>query len=187
MTAMNAAIESSLNSIYAINEKVTKLQDEARAERQTAVEPFLEALALSGQVSLIVIRGWTPGFNDGEPCNHSTDVYVNIGEITAEEIHEYGDFDFELPDELVDNLKQERVYNAEKRCYEEDADALAHNIALCREHGHEFQTPSKDVMAAIDTLLVETADEEFGTDYYVVYQLKDGKFERSSGEYDCGY
>ena len=46
--------------------------------RRELTNPFLIALAASNQVTLITIRGWTPAFNDGEPCVHVQDVLVNV-------------------------------------------------------------------------------------------------------------
>lgn len=45
MTTLNAAVDSSLKTIRGINENIAKLQEEAKAARKAAVEPFLEALA----------------------------------------------------------------------------------------------------------------------------------------------
>ena len=68
MTAINGLVGSTLADILAINTDVEALLASAAEKRKATVQPFLEALAASGEVSIIVIRGYTPGFNDGEPC-----------------------------------------------------------------------------------------------------------------------
>ncbi|MGV1754758.1 hypothetical protein [Agrobacterium sp. CG674] len=168
MTAINTAVAGSLASILAINENITKLQEEAKAAREAALEPFLAALAESGEVSLIVVYGSTPGFNDGEPCTHSYDYFVNVEQARDEDCFDRG-FDLDDLEELLTD---------EDGCITEESTKAA---------GHVYGAPSKEIKTAIGQLIVETVDEEEGTDYYVTYVLKDGKFEKNSGEYDCGY
>lgn len=71
----------------------TKLQEsiEAISEAQVAYEkavtdamaPGLQYIADNYGKSLgsITILGWTPGFNDGEPCEHTTDVMYGYNEL----------------------------------------------------------------------------------------------------------
>lgn len=186
MTQLNSVVQSSLAGIIGINENIARLQEEAKTARKAAIEPFLAALAASGEVSLIVVRGSTPGFNDGEPCEHSADMFVNIKSAKEEELDE-GDLGFELPEELAEGIKQEQTWNRETRSHVVDATALADNIALCREHGHVYAEPSADIMKALTAVIFDTAEEENDTNYFVTYVLKDGKFEVNTGEYDCGY
>lgn len=185
MTGLNSTVATSIAALTTIGEGIKRLQEEAKAARQNALQPFLEALAASGQVSMIVIRGSTPGFNDGEPCTHSADIFVNMGEIIRDEVCD--SIGLELPDELVDGIQWEKNWSHEKREYEIDQARLESNRELCREHGHVYDDPSPEIAGAINALIFETAEEENGTDYYVAYVLKDGKFEMTSGEYDCGY
>lgn len=186
MTQLNSVVQSSLAGILGINENIARLQAEAKVARKAAIEPFLEALAASGEVSLIVVRGSTPGFNDGEPCEHSADMFVNVKSAKEEDLHD-GDLGFELPEELIEGLADEVSY--EKPSYKRviNEGALAANVALCKEHGHVYAEPSAEVMKALRAVIFDTAEEENGTNYYVSYVLKDGKFEVDTGHYDCGY
>ena len=186
MTAINSLVGSTLADILAINTEVEALLASAKTKRQAAVQPFLDALAASGEVSIIAIRGYTPGFNDGEPCTHSAEFYVNVKAIIGDEVLESLGDGLELGD-WTEDIEAEEGWDTgyKKRVF--DQAKLDANIQLCKDHGHVYLEPSRDVMSAIDTLLFTNAEEEFGTDYYVVYILKDGKFERTDGEYSAGY
>lgn len=188
MTTLSATVASSLQNIRDIGENIARLQEEAKQARQAAIEPFLQALADSGEVSLIVVYGYTPGFNDGEPCTHSGDFFVNIQQAKDDDCFDRGIDALEGDDfEWIEELQKESSYNYTTRSYDINSGALAHNEKLCAEHGHVYKAPSDDIIKAISDVIFETCEEENGTDYYVVYALKDGKFERHTGQYECGY
>lgn len=186
MTALNAAIAASLANIGTINENIARLRDEASAARKAAIEPFLEALAASGEVSLIAIWGYTPGFNDGEPCEHSADFVVNIEQAQNNDAFDMGiglDDDFEWAGEL----RRVSSWDSSARDYKDNPGAFEHNVKLCAENGHVYKKPSDEILKAISNVIFDTVEEEEGTDYYVAYILKGGKFERVEGEYYCGH
>jgi hypothetical protein len=187
MTAITEIATASMSEVSRIGAEIVALQEEAKRKRQEAMKPFLEALAASGAVSIIVIKGYTPGFNDGEPCEHSADFYVNVEQIMDNDLHEDGDLGFELPEEILDGIQTDDAWNSTTRTYEEIPEAAEHNRALCRAHGHVYSPPGEEVMKAISALIFETAEEDYNTDYYITYVLKDGKFEVTNGDYDCGY
>lgn len=165
---------------------IAKLREEAKAARKAAVEPFLEALAASGEVSLITIYGWTPAFNDGEPCEHCSDMFVNIEAAWREEVHNRDvGIEDNIPSELFEGLRPDRSYR--DGVWATDESAEAHNEALCKKHGHIWNSPSNAIIEAISDVLFDTAEEQNGTDYFVTYILKDGKFDVYEGHYDCGY
>lgn len=173
MSELNETIKNSVKDIAAINANIEKLKEEAKEARQAAMQPFLQALAESGAVSAIIVRGYTPGFNDGEPCEHSASMFVNFREFVEDDLADRLDeFGLELNDELVDGLN----YGQHEA-----------NAALCAEHGYIYERPSAEILKAIQEIIFDTAEEENETDYYVSYLLKDGKFEVSQGDYSCGY
>jgi hypothetical protein len=88
MTAINTLVGSTLADILAINTEVETLLASATEKRKAAVQPFLDALAASGEVSIIVIRGYTLGFNDGEPCTHSAESYMNVKSVLGDDVLE---------------------------------------------------------------------------------------------------
>lgn len=190
MTDINHMVGAGLTEIYAIDQKVQALLEEAKTLRQQAMQPFLDALAASGEVSLIIIRGYTPGFNDGEPCEHSADFNVNFRQVTDEEWigpDSSDDFGVEVDDEFWEGWRQERTYDATLGRYVDDTGAVTANRKLCASIGHVYDAPKKEILDAIRTLIFDTVEAEQDTNYYVTFILKNGKFEREDGEYDCGY
>lgn len=167
-------VKEVLINLKKIGNEVVELQRQAKEARKAALEPFLDALAASGQVSIITVRGSTPGFNDGEPCEHSADVWVNIKNHAYDEVDESGNLE-DVFEELVGSIY--RLTEAEE----------AENVAICAKHGHVFGLPDDEIMQAIHAVIFDSIEEDFGTDYYVTFTLKDGKFVREEGDYDCGY
>ena len=179
-------IQDTLNNLKAIGDEVKALQAKAKKARTEAMEPFLQALADSGKVSLIVIRGYTPGFNDGEPCEHSSDFYVNIEEIANEEILGYGFEGLPFDTEWLEDIPSTKKYVA-GRGYEPIVEGLMEAEKICAEHGHIWYTPDEEIISAISSVIYETIEEDFGTDYWVIFTLENGKMVRYEGHYDCGH
>lgn len=44
---------------------------------ESAFEPTMLGILSNPDINRIIVLGWTPGFNDGEPCEHSTQSYLN--------------------------------------------------------------------------------------------------------------
>jgi hypothetical protein len=185
LTELTAVATKTLEDILAINKNIEALQKQASDARQAAFEPFLAELAKSGQVSHIVIRGYTPGFNDGEPCEHSADYWVNVRAIVGDDMHEDDAYGFSLPEEVLEGLQDERSWDGGR--YVDHPGAVEHNTKLCAEHGLVYGQPSGEIMSAIGTVIFDTIEEENETDYFVSFVLVDGKFERFDGDYECGY
>lgn len=169
-----------INELKAINDEVVSLQVKADDKRKAAYQPFLDALAASGEVSLILIYGYTPGFNDGEPCEHSYNYVINIADALSADFFEDGSFEGVNLDgfEWVDELES---------CWPKLPTTDDKNTTICAEHGHIYNRASEEIAAAIGNVIVDTHEATEGTDYWVVYVLKDGKFEMQTGHYDCGY
>jgi hypothetical protein len=51
------------------------------------------------KIGSITILGWTPGFNDGEPCEHTTEYFINFNELNDHEI-----------ENLVENMLDSELY-----------------------------------------------------------------------------
>lgn len=175
-------IEQTLSNLRTIGAQVADLQRQAKEARKAALEPFLAELAKSGQVSIITIRGYTPGFNDGEPCEHGADFWVNIEQHWGDEVDMTSDLE-DVFYELVDY----KNWNRETRQYDVSEKGLRINNEICERHGHVFDTPSAEIIKAIEAVIYDSIEEDYGTNYYVTFILKDGKFVREEGDYDCGY
>lgn len=166
-------IAETLINLRTIGAEVAELQRKAKEARKAALEPFLDELAKSGTVSIITVRGYTPSFNDGEPCEHSADFWVNIKSHAYNEVDMTGDLE-EVFDELVGSWRPSE-------------DEIKTNRELCAAKGHVYDEPSKEITDAIQAVIYDSIEEDYGTNYYVSFVLKDGKFERHEGEYDAGY
>jgi hypothetical protein len=188
MTELNAVVGASLAGILSINKDIEALVQEAKSRRQTAMDPFLDALAASGEVSAIVVRGYTPGFNDGEPCEHSADIWVNLEQMYGDDLLDSSeDYGMGLEDDAASGFQRDSKYDRDLGRYVDLPGAKEANVALAAKLGHVWSPPSEEILAAIRTLIFTTIEEEEDTNYWVSYILTDGKLVRHSGEYDCGY
>jgi len=179
---LGPVVSETIANLQKIALEFNRVMEEMALERRNAVVPVLKALGEAGLVSLIYIRGWTPAFNDGEPCIHTTDIRVNIAGL-----EELACYPTELPSELIEGIKKTLHWNSDTGTLFQSSSAIEHNIELCRKHGHVYEEPDGPVIELLADLLIPIADEEHGTNYYVLYLYKDGEWEVHSGSYDCGY
>lgn len=161
-----------MDIISQIRAHVAEAAAAAALAMHNARMPLLEAIAESGEVGIFVYRGYTPGFNDGEPCEHSFDWYVNLKEIQYDETLNYG---FEgLPEEisaLAEMLEEQEYLSLEE---------ISERLQL------PINKPSDEIYQGC-TLLADLLDEEHNTNEWHIYLFRDGKFVEFTGEYDCGY
>jgi len=165
-----------------------------------AVSPVLDAIAATGEADMIYIYGYTPGFNDGDPCEHGATVLVNLEEVFYEEKteeyflkNEFGMESEEIAELLegLDNIPYVSRYSdgvTDEDIAEHAAKKKVFHDALSKEIGIRWDKPTDaDITTAIETIVVPALDREFGTNYQVLYRLKDGKFVRTHSEYECGW
>lgn len=169
-----------IEEINSIGADIARLTEEAKRKRFDALIPALDAITASGEVSVIVIRGYTPGFNDGEPCKHSADAFVNIME-AIKFLDEVGEFEG-IPKKMADSLVD--ILDASYAC---DPAKVEENEKICREYGHIYKAPSDSIQSIIYNIIFPVVEDENDTDYYVLYLFKDGAWSIKKGEYDCGY
>ena len=175
-------LEKTLNDLRNIAAEGQELQRTAKEARKAALQPFLDELAKSGTVSIITLRGYTPGFNDGEPCEHSADFWVNVAQHWGDDVdetHELG--------KIFEKLQNTYEWDRENRRRVDLPEAIEANRKLCAEHGHVYDAPSSEIVGAIEAVIFNSIEEDYSTNYYVTFMLKDGKFVRDEGDYDCGY
>lgn len=187
----------------AIQTAIKDVQEKEAALLKTlsdAVVPVFEAIAATGEVDIIYVYGYTPGFNDGDPCEHSTTVLTNLGEIFGEEKQEeyFLSEEFDLEDDEVgelleglDNVPYVSRYTdgvTDEQIAQYEADKKVFHDELSKALGVRWESPADaDISKALETIVVPSLDREFGTNYQVLYRLKDGQFVRTDDEYECGW
>ena len=165
---MNNILQETINTLASIKQQVEAQLAQASALRAAAFEPLLQWVASTGQVSVITLRGYTPSFNDGDPCEHSSDCYINIKQHLENEI--------EIPDFGED--------------YSRIVDAYFDSVyvaPLCKQLGLCYKSPDQAIVEAILEVIYPAIEEQYGTNYCVQFILKDGKFERTDREYYVDY
>ncbi len=145
-------------SIRLIKEAKIKYEQEIK----DAIDPGLKYIAetYGDELGVITILGWTPGFNDGEPCEHTTEHLYGYGALAN-----YG------LEYLVEDWF-EGVENAEDKIEE-----------LLEK---EVNTP-KEVLEFVWNALENWADRKYETNYRVHFIFENGTYRIEEDEYDCGY
>jgi hypothetical protein len=126
---------------------------------QDAFQPGLQYIAenYGNDIDIITIIGYTPGFNDGEPCEHSSDYmfgYSDLENYGGEYLME--DW-FEDQEELIEKLLEKEV-----------------------------KVPA-EVKTFVATALDEYFEKKLGTNYRVHIIFENGTYRIEEDEYDCGY
>src|SRR5690242_19927821 len=82
-----------MNKVETILEKQKELKEFVKKEGQAAVKEMLESFFTENpEITAVRWRGYTPGFNDGEPCTFS--VYfdgVSFDENVLDKLDDVGD------------------------------------------------------------------------------------------------
>lgn len=177
------ALTTAIADLNTQAEQAIAAVDKAREE---ASKKLLDHLAATGTVSIILIRGMTPSFNDGEPCTHSYDFWVNIEGIQeSETIEECSDNPEEFA--FLADLKADSYYDRQTMSSHEVLGARAHNREMSAANGHVYDCPPDEVMQAIGDIIAPAVDKAEGTDYWVSFILRDGVFVREDGTYQSDY
>ena len=164
-----------------------------------SVTPVLDVIAKMGTVGVIYVYGYTPGFNDGEPCEHTTNHLLGLQEVGDEERMEYflsvvgkAAEDSDALSEL-ESLEYKSKWKGDPQ--EEIDQYYADKARLYNAFASELGVPTTTVTGddaravnkAVSTVIIPALDREFGTNYQVAYLFKDGQVVRVDDEYDCGY
>lgn len=118
----------------------------------------------------VFIQGYTPSFNDGEPCEHSSHYSLCIGfkESTYREGYKY----FKLDDcEASENEDVAELLE----CNFDDFTSINSHL----EGNEDFL---EDV-----GILMKIVDETYNTDFEVKLKFKDGIITLENNDYYCGY
>lgn len=154
-------------------EIIAKREEFAEYKKNTYTEKnlklILEEMFTKYKLDILVFRGYTPGFNDGDPCEHSTDWFDDEEMFYYIDGAEDGDFD-----DYEDHSYKFDFANLEK--VNEYVNAMSYGT----EERNEFNT--------YGSVIVDIMDELQGTDYkYIIYVNKEDQIIIEHEEYYCGY
>lgn len=142
---------NAVDKLEYLEKKVNELLDKG-------IEQFLEPY-IEGEPLYIYIQGWTPDFNDGEPCLHSVD-WCEGKEIVEYEHHEANPSIFE-------GITAEELENSREV------------ISVDDQHFSNYRK-------AIDAV-IKYCDYKYETNYHCLIICKDNNLTMIKEEYDCGY
>ena len=137
-------------------------------------------------VNLILMYGYTPGFNDGEPCTHSQSTVVDA----------YGFYSEETASVFLGASKydDEEMYEEEKKAFEEKYGVTWPSEGYHRwdfRDGEKTPTPEQEQQIRAHDLLSNMGDV-FQSQYYTNWKLVIARtgtdtFKLDKDGYDCGW
>ena len=165
-------------------EAVKTLEEEQAKLREKESELFDSCLTqlfkdVPGLKSFELI-GYTPGFNDGDPCSHSHYVLVSI-------------------DDYYDHGREEYLYDILSEKYDEEViEALPRDKYDCYDYtklpGIEEMFPSGEIASSVhkmfDDVFYEEIQRRWYTDFQVTFTRDDSDpkgYTTVKEYYDCGY
>lgn len=158
-------IDSNGNDIKSLLKQYEQVNKELNKQIEENGETFIQSLfqEIFDQhegLNFVLIRGYTPGFNDGEPCTHSQNTFVG-----ANDYGSYLDFeDYELYEEFG---------------VEDEDEPSKHINSAC--------TTLKEAKAQIEAY-DEIIERVFVTNFELkITKGEDGKVKVVEDEYWCGY
>lgn len=118
----------------------------------------------------IIIKGYTPSFNDGDACSHRSAVYYNkrydFAEIAEEQVYGLAEF-LNAPEEFVE---EEELYNWEE----------INNV-------NTYNDSDEGKVSKLANLLEEVIEKIHHTDYIVFIDLTKDEPTITHEDYDCGF
>lgn len=112
-------------------------------------------------LNFVMIRGWTPAFNDGEPCTHSQETFV--GRVSWGSYQDFSDY------ELYDEFEVE---------FDEDDNVIKHANSDCKTLNQVYEQ-----LEAYSEII----ERVFDTNFEIQAKLVNGKVVVTEDEYGCGY
>lgn len=173
-----------MTTIESLTKKYSLKEDYSKEVDEILTTIFSEAK----DVDLILMRGYTPGFNDGDPCTHRTSVAVQ--ELDDEELHyNFGVYEYSEKEQTPEEF-EEGVGDFFKNLRDK------HSIRLPTTSFYEWylgkcKTREKKEMWLVKHLL-ETAsrifEREWGTDWQaIIWRTGKDTYKVKREAYDCGY
>lgn len=136
------------------------------------------AFAVNADIKAILINGYTPGFNDGDPCTHT-----QYSVIEADELKDHVTDSQEMMAFLL-GFESEEAMDLEMEEKGLDLDEVIENLDL----GDFPYEVSREVNSHLDGV-EDVLHEVMGTDWQILaVRLEDGTIKTMTNEYyDCGY
>lgn len=166
---------TNLETFIQLQSEVTRTTNELYAflrdkKKDLILDIAKELKAIPG-MNKIIIKGYTPGFNDGDACTHSSEVYYNkrydFGEIAEYGIYGLAEF-LGAPEEFVD--EEDELYNWDE-------------INNVNTYDDADEGKVKQFISLLDDLIEKT----YYTDYIVYIDLTTDEPTITHEDYDCGY
>lgn len=146
-------------------EAFEKAREELQAEEDRLFDSVVEEIIRKNDnVKLLICTGYTPGFNDGEPCEHSQSWDINYLE----------DFYEDDEEEWYDQLEGIGF----------PLDKVG-GVILNKLPEIPWQEANKIIKPIYS--VEDSLTRKHGTDFRVYFFMKDGKLTRVHEDYDCGY
>lgn len=136
------------------------------------------AFAVNPEIKAILINGYTPGFNDGDPCTHT-----QYSIIDAEELKDHVQESEEMIALLL-GYESEEAMELEFQEKDLEVDEVLEGLDL----GDFDYSVSSEVDAKLNDI-EDVLYEVMGTDWQILaVRLADGSIKTVTNEYyDCGY
>ena len=154
-------MEDIMNKIAETTNAIQVAKDAYSNALKEAVDPTLKHIAeyYGDKLDIITLVGSTPGFNDGEPCEHSSDWGVGYSFLTDYGLEDLMEdwFDEEDQEELVEELLEKQV-----------------------------EVP-EEVKSFIGQVLDPFFEEKLDTNYRAHIIFENGTYRIEEEDYDCGY
>lgn len=161
---------SKLQEVLNFRKQIQAFEEELRKSAEGNLsEIFKELFDKHQGLRKIVYQGYTPSFNDGEPCEHSSQ-----GSVCNVYWRTYSFGPYLSGDDLAEQYEDFFELDSDK-----ETQHIEHSNIACVD----LSAAEQDVNA-----LTEVIDIVYGTNYQVLITLEDdGSVTIESDEYDCGY
>ena len=174
------------SAIQKVNEAVETLKQAKKDYQNTCKEAFYgylrEVFLENPKLDFITILGWTPSFNDGDPCTHSMEILIKDGDFEdwGLEIEDEGE-SFSKEDGKLNDIPAGRADQINRNIwlfddYLEETYETNFKLTICRDDSDNISLPEN-----WETMTAEERNN-FTVDQKVVGAIKIQK-----EWYDCGY
>ena len=167
---------SKLQTILDLQKQRDEFERNLRETAKTGLSDiFKEVFNKHQGLKAIVFQGYTPSFNDGEPCEHSS--YVSVGQAHYQNSwRNDGTFWLSSNDDIDGYECYEDFFEVE---YDKEARTFSSINSSCQTLKQAYEELSS---------LTEIVDMVYDTNFEVYIKLEDdGSVSITDNYYDCGY